>query len=78
MEYLKVFRSSHLRCSIKKVVLKKLTNFSGKHLCWSLFLTKYITTQMFSCEIYQIFESPFFGELLQTIASWYSWSEIAL
>ena len=26
------------RCSVKKVVLKKFANFTGKHLCWSFFL----------------------------------------
>ena len=33
-------RSSHRRCSVKKGVLKNLRNFTGKHLCWSLFLIK--------------------------------------
>ena len=33
-------RSSHWRCSVKKGVLKNLANFTGKHLCWSLFLIK--------------------------------------
>ena len=32
-------RSSHRRCSIKSV-LKNFANFTGKHLCWSLFLLK--------------------------------------
>ena len=27
----------------KKGVLKNLANFTGKHLCWSLFLTKFLT-----------------------------------
>ena len=35
-----VFRRSHWRCSEKKDVLKDLANFTGKHLCWSLFLIK--------------------------------------
>ena len=30
-------RRSHQRCSIKKCVLKDFANFTGKHLCWSLF-----------------------------------------
>ena len=30
-------RKSHRRCSVKKDILKNLQNFSGKHLCWSLF-----------------------------------------
>ena len=32
----------HLRCSVKKVVLKNFAIFTGKHLCWSLFLIKFI------------------------------------
>ena len=31
-------RSSHRRCSVKKGVLKNFVNFTGKHLCWCLFL----------------------------------------
>ena len=31
-------RSSHWRCSIKKGVPKNFVIFTGKHLCWSLFL----------------------------------------
>ena len=33
-------RSSHQRCSVKKVVLKNFAVFTGKHLCSSLFLMK--------------------------------------
>ena len=33
-------RSSHQRCSIKKVVLRYFVKFTGKHLCQSLFLKK--------------------------------------
>ena len=33
-----LFRSSRRRCSFKKIVIKKFANFTGKHLCWSLFL----------------------------------------
>ena len=33
-------RSSHLSCSIEKTVLKNFAIFTGKHLCWSLFLIK--------------------------------------
>ena len=47
-------RSSHCRCSIKKGVLKTFAKFTGKHLCWSLFLTKFIKketlAQLFSCK----------------------------
>ena len=31
-------KSSHWRCSVKKVVLKSFTNFTGKHFHWSLSL----------------------------------------
>ena len=35
-----ICRSSHWRCSVKKGVLKNFESFTGKHLRWSLFLTK--------------------------------------
>ena len=35
-----LYRSSHQRCSLKKVFIKNFTKFTGKHLCWSLFLNK--------------------------------------
>ena len=48
-------------------VLKKFVNFTGKHLCWSLFLIKFLTnfikdtpTQMFSCEILEKFQEHLF------------------
>ena len=34
------FRSSQRKCSMKKLFLK-LGIFTGKHLCWSLFLIKF-------------------------------------
>ena len=33
-------RSSHLRCSVKKCVLRNSAKFTGKHLCQSLFFNK--------------------------------------
>ena len=33
-----VVRSSHRACSVKIGVLKNFANFTGKNLCWSLFL----------------------------------------
>ena len=33
-------RSSQWRCSVKQGVLKNFANFTGKNLCWSLFLIK--------------------------------------
>ena len=42
-------------------VLKNFANFTGKHLCWSLQLyQKETSTQVFSCEICEIFNSTFF------------------
>ena len=35
-----VHRSSHHRCFVKKGALKNFENFTGKYLCWSLFLIK--------------------------------------
>ena len=37
-------RNIHRRCSVKQGVLKSFVNFTGKHLCWSLYL---ITLQVF-------------------------------
>ena len=33
-------RRSHRRCSVEKGTLKNFENFTGKHLCWRLFLIK--------------------------------------
>ena len=35
-----LFRISHRRCYVKDGVPKNFENFTGKHLCWSLFLMK--------------------------------------
>ena len=32
-----ILKSSYPRCTVEKGVLKNFTNFTGKHLCWSLF-----------------------------------------
>ena len=60
----------------KKDVLKTFVNFTGKHLLESLFnkvgpeglLHYYKKTlrQVFSCEIYEIFENTFFTDHLRT------------
>ena len=46
----------------KKGVLKNFANFTGKHLCWSLFFNKVARpqapTQMCSCEISKILRTP--------------------
>ena len=40
---------------IEKVVIKNFAIFTGKHLCWSLFL-KETLIKVFSCEYCEIFE----------------------
>ena len=66
-----IIRSSHSQMFFKIGALKNLAIFTGKHLCWSLFLIKYLAwrpstqtwktpTQVFSCEYCEIFESTFF------------------
>ena len=51
-------------------------NFTGKHLCWSLFLAKFFTnfikntpTQVFSCEICKNFKNTFFYRTPSVAAS---------
>ena len=39
--FLDKYRSSHLRCFVKKAVLKNFSIFTGKHLCWSLMSINY-------------------------------------
>ena len=46
-------------------VLKNLQNFTGKHVCRSLFFNKRDPTQMFSCGTSQIFQNNFFTEHLR-------------
>ena len=67
-------------CVQSKDVLKNFANFTGKNLCWSLFLIKLefwgpatllkkTPTQVFSCEIYKLFKNNYFEEHLSTSAS---------
>ena len=76
----KVTRSSHRRCSVKKSVLENFTNFTGKHMCWILFLVKLPvfrpaallkrdSKKVFSREICKIFKNSYFEGHLQTTAS---------
>ena len=68
-------RSSQQKCSTKNSVLKKFPIFTGKHLCWSLFLIKLVCnfikgtpTQLLSCEYCEIFQNSYFEEHLRTAA----------
>ena len=58
-------RSSHRRCSVKKVVLRNFTKFTGK-VC--NFLKKESLAQVFSCEFCEISKNTFYTEHLQTTA----------
>ena len=73
------FRSSHQRCSLKKGAQRHFTKFTGKHLCQSLFLIKFVKketlAQVFSCEFCKISKNTIFTEHLWMTASmiWKSW-----
>ena len=58
-----LLRSSHRRCSIKKMILKISQN--------SNFLKKGTLTQVFSCEFWEICKNKFWIEHLRVIASVY-------
>ena len=65
-----------LECSVKEGVVKNFANFTGIHLCWSLFnkdaslkdSNTETSTKVFSYEIWKIFKNTYFEEHLQTIA----------
>ena len=75
------YRRSHQRCSIKKALLKNIAIFTGKHLCWSLFLIKLedlracnfikreTSPQVFSRGHCKIFKNIYFEEHPQAAAS---------
>ena len=61
----------------KKDVLTNFSIFTGKHLCWNLFLNKLtsmqlfkkeIPTQVYFCEYYEIIKNTYFKEHLPTAA----------
>ena len=77
--FLKKYRSSYLRCSVRKGVLKNFGSSTGKQLCWSLFLwscrppackffLKKIPTQVLSCEVCETSKNTYFEERLQATA----------
>ena len=70
------FRSSNWRCSVKKGVLKNFATFTGKHLCWRIFLIKLLQlyyketpTQVLPCEYCKIFKNTYFEKHLRMPAS---------
>ena len=69
-------RSNRSQMFFKIGVLKNLANFTGKHLCWNLFLIKLqalspvtllkgTPAHVFSCEICEMFKNIFFIEHLR-------------
>ena len=73
LKMLQRIRSSHQRCFILKGVLRKFEKFTGKNLCQSLFLIKFIKketlAQIFSWEFCKISKNTFFIEQFRTTAS---------
>ena len=74
--------NSRSQMFFKTRVLKNFAVFTGKHLCWSLFLVKsqdwrlafciFTPTQVFSRECCKIFKSSFFTEhLLRNFMWWW-------
>ena len=61
-------KSSPQKCSVRKVVLRNFTKFTGKHLCQSLFFNKVDEkenlAQVFSCEYCEICKNTFHRTLL--------------
>ena len=57
------YQSSHQRCSIEKVVLKRFTIFTEKH------LRKETPTHGFPCNYREILKNTYFEEHLRTAAS---------
>ena len=55
-----IHRSSRPEVFWKKGILKIFTEFSGKHLCQSIFIKKEALAQVFSYEFCEIFENIYF------------------
>ena len=76
-----LFFDFQLTCSVKKGALKNCANFTGKHLCWNLLLSKLQALQalqlyqknaptlVFYYEIRKTFKNTYFVEHLETTAS---------
>ena len=66
------FKSSHLRCFIKKAALKNFPTFTGKHFCWGLFLIKLQAFMCFPMNIAKFLWETFFIEHLGWLLLQYS------
>ena len=63
------FRSSHRRCSIKKVFLKFRNIHRKTPVLESVFFKKETQTQVLSCEYCEILKKTYFEKHLRTAAS---------
>ena len=63
------YRSTCSEMFFKIGVLKNFTNFTGKHLSWSLKAWKETLAQVFSCEICESFKNTFFYRTPPLVAS---------
>ena len=54
------YGNSPIEVFCKKVVLQNFAKFTGKNLCWSLFLIKLTMAQVFSYEFCEILKNTFF------------------
>ena len=68
-------RSSHRRFSVENGFLKNFANFTGKHLCWSVFLIKFVKTSLkrdsntgFPVKFAKFLRTPTFEEHLSKTA----------
>ena len=66
------FRSSHLRCSVKKGVLKNLAKFTGKHLCQGLFFNKVagFRHRCFPLNFVKFLKTPFLQNTSDRLLLW--------
>ena len=73
-----ITRSSHRRCSVKRGVLKNFEKFTGNTCLGVSFLTilqsfnpatflKETPTQMFSCEVWEVFRTPILKNLCERL-----------
>ena len=67
--YLCFKRTTHKPEAATPGVPKMFTSFTGKHLCWSLFLITRDSNKVFSCEYCKSFKNTYFEQHLQTTAS---------
>ena len=71
-----LWQKQHLRCSVRKGVLRNFAKFTGKHLCQSFnkvaeacnFIKKETLAQVFSFEFCKISKNTFFTEHLWAVA----------